>query len=52
MLLGRLARFLRADAHLLVRPTRITKVFILSDLTTFLVQVRALIAPYAVRALT
>ncbi|KZV81920.1 RTA1-like protein [Exidia glandulosa HHB12029] len=38
VLLGRLAHFLRADELLLIRPQRITKVFVLSDLSTFLVQ--------------
>ncbi|KZV89897.1 hypothetical protein EXIGLDRAFT_136670 [Exidia glandulosa HHB12029] len=38
VLLGRLAHFLCADEHLLIRPPHITKVFVLSDLSTFLVQ--------------
>ncbi|KAJ7180301.1 RTA1-like protein [Mycena crocata] len=38
VLLGRLARFLECDKHLLVSPRRITIVFISSDITTFLVQ--------------
>ncbi|KAI0763257.1 RTA1 like protein-domain-containing protein [Irpex lacteus] len=38
VLLGRLARWLRGDSHLLVRPQRITLVFVISDITTFLIQ--------------
>ncbi|KAJ7068463.1 RTA1-like protein [Mycena amicta] len=38
VLLGRLAAYLRCDSHLLVRPRRITLVFISSDITTFLIQ--------------
>ncbi|EJD44764.1 RTA1-domain-containing protein [Auricularia subglabra TFB-10046 SS5] len=38
VLLGRLAHWLRASDHLLVRPERITRVFVLSDLSTFLIQ--------------
>ncbi|KAJ6490400.1 RTA1-like protein [Mycena vitilis] len=38
VLLGRLARFLSCDKHLMVSPRRITIVFISSDITTFLVQ--------------
>jgi len=38
VLLGRLARYLEADRHLLVNPRRITIVFISSDITTFLIQ--------------
>lgn len=40
MVLGRLARYLKADAYLLIRPTRVTLVFVLSDVVTFLIQVR------------
>ncbi|KAF7352628.1 RTA1-domain-containing protein [Mycena venus] len=38
VLLGRLARYLNCDKHLMVNPRRITIVFISSDITTFLVQ--------------
>ncbi|KAF7301840.1 RTA1-domain-containing protein [Mycena indigotica] len=38
VLLGRLAAYLRCDSHLLVSPRRITLVFILSDIITFLIQ--------------
>ncbi|TFK43477.1 RTA1-like protein [Crucibulum laeve] len=38
VLLGRLARHLKADQHLLISPRRITIVFITSDITTFLIQ--------------
>ena len=38
ILLGRLARFLRAGQHLLVPPTKIMIVFLISDITTFLIQ--------------
>ncbi|KAJ6598873.1 RTA1-domain-containing protein [Mycena vulgaris] len=38
VLLGRLARFLNCDKHLMVSPRRITIVFISSDITTFLIQ--------------
>ncbi|KAH7105315.1 RTA1-domain-containing protein [Auriculariales sp. MPI-PUGE-AT-0066] len=38
VLLGRLARFLRADQHLLVSPQKITRVFVTSDIVTFLIQ--------------
>ncbi|KAJ7929961.1 RTA1-like protein [Mycena leptocephala] len=38
VLLGRLARYLNCDKHLMVSPRRITIVFISSDITTFLVQ--------------
>ncbi|KAJ7129478.1 RTA1-like protein [Mycena epipterygia] len=38
VLLGRLARYLNCDKHLLVSSRRITIVFISSDITTFLVQ--------------
>ncbi|KAF7355478.1 RTA1-domain-containing protein [Mycena sanguinolenta] len=38
VLLGRLARYLRADKYLIVNPRRITITFISSDITTFLIQ--------------
>lgn len=38
VLLGRLVRWLNAGDHLLIRPTRVTLIFVLSDVTTFLVQ--------------
>jgi hypothetical protein len=38
ILLGRLAKHLNADKHLLVTSRRITIVFITSDITTFLIQ--------------
>ncbi|KDQ64594.1 hypothetical protein JAAARDRAFT_28237 [Jaapia argillacea MUCL 33604] len=38
ILLGRLARYLKCDKHLLIRPSRITLVFVCSDITTFLIQ--------------
>ncbi|EJD40359.1 RTA1-domain-containing protein [Auricularia subglabra TFB-10046 SS5] len=38
VVLGRLARYLRADKYLLIRPTRVTLVFVLSDVATFLIQ--------------
>jgi len=38
VLLGRLARYLNCDKHLMVNSRRITIVFISSDITTFLVQ--------------
>ena len=40
VLLGRLARWLDASTHILIPPQRITLVFVLSDVTTFLIQVR------------
>lgn len=39
ILLGRLARHLNMDQHLLVKPRFITRIFIASDVTTFLIQV-------------
>ncbi|KAI0053561.1 RTA1-like protein [Auriscalpium vulgare] len=36
--LGRLARHLRSGKHLFISPNRITLVFVLSDVTTFLIQ--------------
>ena len=39
VLLGRLARWLKCDSHMLVRPARITLIFVLSDVFTFLIQV-------------
>ncbi|KAI0699452.1 RTA1-domain-containing protein [Cytidiella melzeri] len=38
VLLGRLARWVNGDKHLLIRPQRITLFFVLSDVSTFLVQ--------------
>ncbi|RDX56235.1 RTA1-domain-containing protein [Lentinus brumalis] len=38
MLMGRLARYIKSNKHLLIRPQRITVVFVASDVTTFLVQ--------------
>jgi len=38
VLLGRLAKHLNADKHLLVTSRRITTVFVSSDITTFLIQ--------------
>ena len=39
VLLGRLARWLKASQHVLIPPNRITLVFVLSDVSTFLIQV-------------
>ncbi|KAI0762726.1 RTA-like protein [Fomes fomentarius] len=38
MLMGRLARYIDSNAHLLIPPKRITVVFVASDITTFLIQ--------------
>ncbi|KAI0823125.1 RTA1-like protein [Trametes gibbosa] len=38
MLLGRLARYLKSHEHLLIPPQRITVVFVVSDISTFLIQ--------------
>ncbi|KAI0070246.1 RTA1-like protein [Panus rudis PR-1116 ss-1] len=38
VLLGRLSRWLKCDSHLYIRPTRITIVFVTSDVVTFLIQ--------------
>ena len=38
VLLGRLSRWIRCDKHLLIKPQKITLVFVLSDVVTFLVQ--------------
>jgi len=38
ILLGRLARYLGSERHLLVPPSHITITFIVSDITTFLIQ--------------
>lgn len=38
VLLGRMAKWLGGDRHLLIRPQRITLAFVLSDVTTFLIQ--------------
>lgn len=40
VLLGRLARYIGSGKHLLVPPNRITITFVISDITTFLIQVR------------
>lgn len=42
MLLGRLATYLDRSNYLWIRAQRITKVFVVSDVLTFLIQVRAL----------
>ncbi|CAK5275395.1 unnamed protein product [Mycena citricolor] len=39
VLLGRLARYLECDRHLMVPARRITKIFVSSDITTFLIQI-------------
>lgn len=38
VLLGRMSRWLKCDAHLWIRAKRITLVFVLSDVVTFLIQ--------------
>ncbi|KAI0763258.1 RTA1 like protein-domain-containing protein [Irpex lacteus] len=38
MILGRLARWVKGERHLLIRPSRLTKVFVTSDVVTFLIQ--------------
>ncbi|KZV87505.1 RTA1 like protein [Exidia glandulosa HHB12029] len=38
VVLGRLARYLRADQYLLIRPSRVTLTFVLSDIVTFVIQ--------------
>ncbi|KZV97419.1 RTA1-domain-containing protein [Exidia glandulosa HHB12029] len=38
MLLGRIARFLGTEKHMIVMPSRITKIFIFSDVATFMIQ--------------
>ncbi|KAK7054224.1 RTA1-domain-containing protein [Favolaschia claudopus] len=38
VLLGRIARYVRGDKHLMVNPRRITVVFVSSDIATFLIQ--------------
>ena len=40
VLLGRIARWLKANSHMLIPPQKITLVFVMSDVTTFLIQVR------------
>ena len=42
VLLGRISKHLGADEYLLVPSRRITIVFVASDITTFLIQVRVL----------
>ena len=39
--MGRLAKYIKSDKHLLISPQRITVVFVVSDISTFLVQVRS-----------
>jgi hypothetical protein len=39
VLLSRLSRYIDCTEYLLVRPSRITRIFISSDVTTFLIQV-------------
>lgn len=39
VLMGRMAQWLQASQHLLLRPQRVTLVFVLSDVLTFLIQV-------------
>lgn len=41
VLLGRLAKYLRADKYLFIRPNRVSVIFVLADVVTFLIQVRA-----------
>lgn len=43
VLLGHLARWLKAGQHMLIPPQKITLVFVLSDVTTFLIQARIFI---------
>ncbi|KAH8830933.1 RTA1-like protein [Flagelloscypha sp. PMI_526] len=38
VLAGRVARFLQAEKYLLVNPRKITRIFVSSDITTFLIQ--------------
>ncbi|EJD41442.1 RTA1-domain-containing protein [Auricularia subglabra TFB-10046 SS5] len=38
VVLGRIARYLRCDKYLLIRPTRVTLVFVTADILTFLIQ--------------
>ncbi|KAI0342093.1 RTA1-domain-containing protein [Trametopsis cervina] len=38
VILGRLVQWLKAEKHLLIRPSRVTAVFVCSDVITFLVQ--------------
>lgn len=38
VLLGRLSRWLGGNRHMLVSPQRVTLVFVMSDVTTFLIQ--------------
>lgn len=40
MLLGRLVRELRTERYLLINPFKLTKIFLTSDILTFLTQVR------------
>ncbi len=47
VLLGRLARYLGSGKHLLISPSRITITFVISDITTFLIQVSASGVQYA-----
>jgi hypothetical protein len=43
VLLGRLAKHLGVDQHLLFTSRKITRIFVTSDVTTFLIQVSAFI---------
>ncbi|KIY49274.1 RTA1-domain-containing protein [Fistulina hepatica ATCC 64428] len=38
VLLSRLSRFLQCERHVIVNPRRITRIFVCSDITTFLIQ--------------
>lgn len=38
VVLGRIARYLRCDEYLLIRPTRVTIVFVTADILTFVIQ--------------
>ena len=40
MILGRLATWVKGERYLMIRLSRLTKVFVASDVTTFLIQVR------------
>lgn len=40
MILGRLTTWVKGERYLMIRPSRLTKVFVASDVTTFLIQVR------------
>lgn len=51
ILLGRLAQWLQGGHHLLLRPQRVTMIFVTSDVVTFLIQVRSLLSLTATRQL-